>query len=270
MNKLAFRSFKILHLFLLLGLVISCSSETDLKEKDPPKAKLKKMVSAFPEEEIFTNYINEIDSSTAFTSGPTLHYMSNDETHTSALVFFDAQKSIKKVVVQDVRKNGSSEMCSYYFRGGGLFCWIAEETKTTGESFQFSITKTFLDSSEQEVYSCAKVHSEFDSLEFMPFQQVEKIRKDKNRVIQLVNQEGPFQTLFRGFSDFNGLTFMVVGTEEFTSTLEIDKKAKGDLAQLLKNPAAHMGKKLSVSFTTYTKDDNIEYQKLLNVKFISK
>ncbi|MFM7757861.1 MAG: hypothetical protein ACKO6J_02915, partial [Crocinitomicaceae bacterium] len=65
------------------------------------------------------------------------------------------------------------------------------------------------------VYSCGKTHVEYDSLEFMPFSAIEKMTKDKSRVIQLVNQQGSFETLFRGFSDFNGIKFMVVGTDEF-------------------------------------------------------
>jgi len=243
----------------------SCKEKESNNESDPPKSPLKKVEANFPQEEMFAELIKEIDSSKELTSGPTLHYLSNDESHTSALVFFDSEKSIKKVIVQDVRKDGSSELCSYYFRGGGLFYWVSEETKTNGDAFEFSITKSYLDSAEQVVYSCGKTHVEYDLLEFMPFSAIEKMTKDKSRVIQLVNQQGPFETLFRGFSDFNGIKFMVVGTDEFTSTLEIDENSKGDVSKLLKSPNAFMGKKINVSFTNYTKEDNIEYQRLMEV-----
>lgn len=244
----------------------SCNDQELSKELDPPKSPLKTVEANFPQEEIFLGFISEIDSSKELTSGPTLHYLSNDESHTSALVFFDSEKSIKKVIVQDVRKDGSSELCSYYFRGGGVFYWVSEETKITGDEFEFLITKSYLDSAEQVVYSSRKSHSEYDSLEFIPFTAIGKTNKDKKRVIQLVNQEGPFETLFRGFSDFNGIKFMVVGTDDFTSTLEIDKNSRGDILKLIKNPNTYMSKKLNVSFTNYTKEDNIEYQRLLEVK----
>lgn len=244
----------------------SCNDQELSKELVPPKSPLKTVEANFPQEEIFLRFISEIDSSKALTSGPTLHYLSNDESHTSALVFFDSEKSIKKVIVQDVRKDGSSELCSYYFRGGGVFYWVSEETKITGDEFEFLITKSYLDSAEQVVYSSRKSHREYDSLEFIPFTAIGKTNKDKKRVIQLVNQEGPFETLFRGFSDFNGIKFMVVGTDDFTSTLEIDKNSRGDISKLLKNPNTYMSKKLNVSFTNYSKEDNIEYQRLLEVK----
>lgn len=244
----------------------SCNDQELSKELVPPKSPLKTVEANFPQEEIFLRFISEIDSSKALTSGPTLHYLSNDESHTSALVFFDSEKSIKKVIVQDVRKDGSSELCSYYFRGGGVFYWVSEETKITGDEFEFLITKSYLDSAEQVVYSSRKSHREYDSLEFIPFTAIGKTNKDKKRVIQLVNQEGPFETLFRGFSDFNGIKFMVVGTDDFTSTLEIDKNSRGDISKLIKNPNTYMSKKLNVSFTNYTKEDNIEYQRLLEVK----
>lgn len=243
----------------------SCKDQENSKESDPPKSPLKTVEASFLQEEVFLGFIKEIDSSKELTNGPTLHYLSNDDAHTSALVFFDSEKSIKKVIVEDLRKDGSSELCSYYFRRGGLFYWISEESKIKDDAFEFSITKSYLDSAEQVVYSCGKSHMEFDSLEFISFSAIDKKMKDKNRVIQLVNQEGPFQVLFRGFSDFNGSKFLVVGTDEYNSTLKIDKNSKGDITKLLRHPDIFMGKRLNVSFTI-TKADNIEYQRLLEVK----
>jgi hypothetical protein len=102
----------------------------------------------------------------------------------------------------------------------------------------------------------------------LEFQPIEKKNIDKSKILALVNQEGQFQTLFRGFSDFNGLKFLVVGTDDYTSTLEIDKNSSGDLAKLSKNPVGYMRKKLNLSFSNYTKEDKIEYQKLLRVKIL--
>jgi hypothetical protein len=254
--------------FIVLVFLASCKQESENIVKEPPKTPLKQINSGFKEEELFQKYIDDIDNNKDLTSGPTLKYLGDNETHVSALVFFDSEKSIKKIIFEEVRGEGSSEVCSYYFRGGGLFFHTSEKTEINDDSFVFSVTKSYLDSAENIVFACSKRHSDFDSLEFLEFQPIEKKNIDKSKILALVNQEGQFQTLFRGFSDFNGLKFLVVGTDDYTSTLEIDKNSSGDLAKLSKNPVGYMRKKLNLSFSNYTKEDKIEYQKLLRVKIL--
>lgn len=270
MLKLKNSSLLIVILIALFPMFFACSDDR-VEESDPPKTPLKEIESSFSEEDKFIKMQQEIDSSEELNFGPTLDYLNTStETHTSATVFFDNGKTIKKIVYQEFGNDGSTETCSYYFSdNGSLFSWKSEMTMVKGETVLFTIIKSYLDSSENTLFTFSKSSVDYDSLEFISFNRIDIIKKDKKKLLELVNQQGPFETLFRGFSEFNGVNFMVVGTDDYTSTLEITTNSKGDIKKLLNNNTTYLGKKLNILFTKYTKQDNIEYQKLLNVKILN-
>jgi hypothetical protein len=96
---------------------------------------------------------------------------------------------------------------------------------------------------------------------------------DDSLPLQLLKQEGPFQTNFlsTAFAEEQEKLFIVVGAldRSFTSTLAINEKNKL-IENILQNQQKYVGAELKIEFMHTTQTDGFSYQTLLNAELLEK
>jgi len=83
--------------------------------------------------------------------------------------------------------------------------------------------------------------------------------------LNIINQEGEFQTNFQGFTELEGRTFFIVGTKHFTSTLAFWELNK-TLSLLKNNEKRYLDKELIVDFSVETDANGFTFQVMKNVR----
>jgi hypothetical protein len=89
-----------------------------------------------------------------------------------------------------------------------------------------------------------------------------------DNVMQIINQVGPYELTFQGFTSNGEMDFVILGEnvqEGFTTSLAVQHK-EGDIQKLYMNEKAYIGDPLEVEFERMIDSRDFEFQVLLSLK----
>jgi hypothetical protein len=127
------------------------------------------------------------------------------------------------------------------------------------------LTKSFYDDSSNVFFSKKALITEQSEDNYV-YEKCKPVNHNDNLAWKIINQENEFETRFQGFTQNMGRNFLIVGTENYTSTIAFGEYS-GILNKLKLNEPNYIGKKLIVDFTLQTEANGFTFQALKNVRF---
>ena len=252
---------------LLCGFLFSC--EQNKQEKSSKHYTLKELKPMFENEVNFENEIRDIESNENLLEVTSLEYLKdNGETYVvKGLVETgkeDQEMTLKKLIFKKLFTNGNETICTFYYKGTRKFVSINEQAIFKNNELIKVITKSYYDLSNKVFFS-KKLSGKAEGLENSDYKKCKPIDYNDNLALNIINQEGEFQTNFQGFTELEGRTFFIVGTKHFTSTLAFSELNK-TLSLLKNNETKYLDKELIVDFSVETDANGFTFQVMKNVR----
>ena len=213
-------------------------------------------------------YLKEVDHRMVLDSGSSLVYTDNNYNNYKAKVFFTKEKSIKKLVGFIDYANNSKLINTYYFHRGIPIFSKSEVYSLTDTITLLQVTKEYYDSLGNVVRtirsnvekSANRVDSQIKNTE----------RLGHKDFMSIINQKNNFTTGFRGFTEMNGIPFLIVGTDTYRATLKVpDQLNSQDFERIKENPNTFVGCELMIEFLNFIDDSKDENHVLYNLKLLS-
>jgi hypothetical protein len=256
-------------ILLLTILLVACENSS---KDELPKVEETLFRSDFPEGEPFLDYKDSIERSDELEDVLSLEFTSNEGVIISSSAKVDPSGDVQMIKLHKEFENTIDEELFYYRNGLKLITLKANITFSEDNNY-YSETITFYGDTGNVIYSGVRNEIDPDSLETRRFSKIKSTILDDSVPLQLLKQEGPFQTNFlsTAFAEEQEKLFIVVGAldRSFTSTLAIDKKNRL-IENILQNQEKYIGAQLKIEFMHTTQTDGFSFQTLLNAELIEK
>lgn len=127
---------------------------------------------------------------------------------------------------------------------------------------------SFYDKNGKVKYSRQREAEYEVDLELAAFKLIDAVDCPVDNVMQIINQVGPYELTFQGFTSNGEMDFVILGEnvqEGFTTSLAVQHK-EGDIQKLYMNEKAYIGDPLEVEFERMIDSRDFEFQVLLSLK----
>lgn len=260
---------KLTSLFILLLLVISsCNSE----ENELPKVDENLFRSDYPEGEALFDYKDSVDRLENFVNLLSLEFTSDQGVRISSSAKLDSLGTVQVIKLHTEYENSIDEEV-FYYKGGMKYISFKSRTQFEVDHNYYSETISFYTDTGNVIYSGIRNGIDPDTLELLRYSKIEPVTDDDNLALQLLKQEGPFQTNFLGnaFAEEQEKLFIVVGAldRSFTSTLAVNEQIDF-IDDLIENEEKYKGRELKIEFMHTTQTDGFSFQTLLNAELLQK
>jgi hypothetical protein len=153
--------------------------------------------------------------------------------------FFNGNKTMSRQIIQyyDLKKPYFSEERSYY-----------------------SLTNS--------VISTLSRYAQTEELELGTFKESKKHVVSHETALSIIKRTGDFETRFQGFEEAFGRKFIVVGTENQTTTIAFNVLSP-ILTELMKTEKRSLNKPLEVQFSPITEPDGFTFQALIDLEYVT-
>ncbi len=252
---------------LLLVFIFSC--EQNKEGKSITKHTLKEVKPMFENEIIFENEIKDIETNENLVEVTSLDYLrDNGESYVAkGLVEIgkeNQEMTLKKLIFKKIFTNGNETTCTFYYKGTRKFASINEQAILKKDVLLKIITKSYYDDSSR-VFFTKKLSGKAENIENYSYKKCKPMDHNDNLALNIINQEGDFQTNFQGFTELDGRLFFILGTEHYTSTI-LFSEYNQILSLLKKNEKKYLGKKLIVDFSVQNEANGFTFQVMKNVR----
>lgn len=127
---------------------------------------------------------------------------------------------------------------------------------------------SFYDKNGKVKYSRQREAEYEIDLETSVFKMIDPMDSPVDNVMQIINQVGPYELTFQGFTSNGEMDFVILGEnveEGFTTSLAVQHK-EGDIQKLYLNEKAYVGDPMEVEFERMIDSRDFEFQVLLSLK----
>jgi hypothetical protein len=233
---------------ILLGVFSACQPT----KEDGDKEKAEK-VQKIDNETEFENRIAAIENNPELT--PVRSYLDKD------------QKEVKIEEKFSYAETGNYGTNTFYVENGTQFASKEVYYDNTGSKPFFIERISFYEKGKVIFTKERKAEVEEDLIN-TTFQVVPAKALSVDRAMQIINQQGPFETTFQGFAEGGGMKYLLVGensAEGYASSLAIQYQ-EGDIVKLMKNEKKMIGTPLDVTHEVMTDNTGLTFQVLITVK----
>jgi hypothetical protein len=250
--------------FLLLGLV-NCTNES---ATSTPKKDKKRI--AFSEEFkdllVFEEYVKKIDENTQLEKIQSLFYTDSEGNTNEASAWLDANMNIVKIKQVEILTSGKKYERTFYFCDG---------YKTVSQQIisHYELQKTYFTehrsyySTNGSVIATFQRYNKQEDLSLVELSVGEKQDCPHRVALDLIKRTGEFETRFRGFDEAFGRNFLVLGTENQSTTLAFNVESPL-LKQLKSSENSYKNKCfLDVEFSPITEPNGFTFQALVDLSF---
>ena len=246
-----------------LIILTSCGNNTSKTEENTHE--LKEIKPFFKEEPIFEDEINSIENNSQLIEVSSLDYLRNDGKTFLVKGWVDENGGLKKLSFRSYNDKGEESIFYYYYIGKRKIATICDQTILKGNESMKVLTKSFYDDSSNVFFSKKALITEQSEDNYV-YKKCKPVNHNDNLAWKIINQENEFETRFQGFTQNMGRNFLIVGTDNYTSTIAFGEYS--DILNKLKlNEANCIGKKLIVDFTLQTEANGFTFQALKNLRF---
>lgn len=251
---------------LFTALLVSCgdsNSDPDTTSNDPS-------VYVPNEKEIaYEEYISNIDNDT-LRSGNSLFFSKGNDKFTEVEFWINDKDEMVKLTEYYTQESLTIAKNIFYLKEGKKFA--SKELFEVNENGELGFVErvTYYDGNEQPIISKKRKALYEQDLEMESFTSCEKVNCKMDRALQILNQEGEFNTTFQGFVKESGFTYLIVGglgEDAYTSTLVVQYQDQ-TTAKLMAKENELIGTPLVVDFVIVEDPgEGFEYQILRAVAF---
>jgi hypothetical protein len=259
------------HHFLLsfsLLLLVSCKNE---QGKSVASNSTKKRI-AFTEENknlaVFEKYALKIDGNKSLSKIQSLFYTASDGNTTEAFAWIDENMEVLKLQQNENMASGKKIERIFYFLNG-------LKTMSRQITYHYELKKPYF-SEQRSYYSLTGAviatfsrYSSTEELDLIDLKKTDKQELNHQHALSIIKRTGDFETRFRGFDEAFGRKFIVLGTENQTSTLAFNVESP-ILKQLISAENKHKNERLEVQFSPITEPDGFTFQALVDLTYSSK
>jgi hypothetical protein len=258
-------SHHFLHIFFIVFL-LSCQNQ----EGKPIETPSSKKRIAFTQEnknlEVFEKYAQKIDGNKKLSKIQSLFYTDSDGNTTEAYAWIDEKMEVVKLLQNETKVSGKKMERIFYFLNG-------LKTMSRQIVYHYELKKPYF--SEQRSYYSTKGaviatfqrYDKQEDLSLVALSLGEKQDCSHRVALDLIKRTGEFETRFRGFDEAFGRNFLVLGTENQSTTLAFNVESPL-LKQLKSSENSYKNKCfLDVVFSPITEPNGFTFQALWDLSF---
>ena len=249
-------------------LLVSCKNE---QGKSVASNSTKKRI-AFTEEnknlDVFEKYALKIDGNKSLSKIQSLFYTDSDGNTTEAYAWIDDKMEVLKLQQNENMASGKKIERIFYFLNG-------LKTMSRQIIYHYELKKPYF-SEQRSYYSLTGAviatfsrYSSTEELDLIELKKTDKQELNHQNALSIIKRTGDFETRFRGFDEAFGRKFIVLGTENQTSTLAFNVESP-ILKQLISAENKHKNERLEVQFSPITEPDGFTFQALVDLTYSSK
>ncbi len=249
-------------------LLVSCKNE---QGKSVESNSTKKRI-AFTEEnknlDVFEKYALKIDGNKSLSKIQSLFYTDSDGNTTEAYAWIDDKMEVLKLQQNENMASGKKIERIFYFLNG-------LKTMSRQIIYHYELKKPYF-SEQRSYYSLTGAviatfsrYSSTEELDLIELKKTDKQELNHQNALSIIKRTGDFETRFRGFDEAFGRKFIVLGTENQTSTIAFNVESP-ILKQLISAENKHKNERLEVQFSPITEPDGFTFQALVDLTYSSK
>lgn len=212
--------------------------------------------------------IAERDDFTKWNPMNSLIYTHTDGSTRDASAFLNKQEEVVKLIVRySDAKSGMYGERVFYVENEKKFATREIYYDNTLKTPVFVERFTVYDQKEKPIFSKERTAEYEIDLETAVY----KMTKAKDcpiaEALQVLREEGPFETTFQGFASNGEMEFVIVGENQeigYTSSIAVQHR-EGDIAKLMQNERKFVGVPLKVLFERIIDERGFEFQALLGL-----
>jgi len=252
-------------LFFLLFSLVNCENEST-----PSTPKKEKKRIAFSEEFkdllVFEKYVKKIDENKKLAKIQGLIYMDSEGNTNEASAWLDPNMNIVKIKQVEILTSGKKYERTFYF---------CEGLKTISQQIisHYELKKLYF-TEERSYYSTSgsviatfQRYAKQEDVSLAELSVGEKHDCPHRIALDLIKRTGEFETRFRGFDEAFGRNFIVLGTEDQSTTLAFNVESPL-LKQLKSSEKSFKNTYLEVEFSPITEPDGFTFQALVNLSLV--
>lgn len=248
---------------ILLGIFTACQSPKEDGQKEQAQK-----VQKIDNENEFENRIAAIENDTELLPVRSLSYNNNAGSTAEAIGYLDKdQKEVKIEEKFAYAETGNFGTNTFYVENGKQFASKEVYYENAGMKPMFIERISFYEKGKVIFTKERKAEVE-DDLINTTFQVVPAKAASVNRAMQIINQQGHFETTFQGFAEGGGMKYLLVGensADGYASSLAIQYQ-EGDIVTLMKNEKKMIGTPLEINHEVMTDNTGLTFQVLITVK----
>lgn len=225
----------------------------------------------YEDQEQIDKKIADRDDYEKWTPINSLVYTHTDGSSRDASAFLNEKEEIIKLLFRfSDAKTGIYGERVFYVENGKKFASRETYYDNTLKSPVFIERFTVYDKNEKPVFSKERTAEYEIDLENASFRMIDPKDCPIAEAMQVLGEEGPFETTFQGFASNGEMDFVIVGENKeigYTSSVAV-QHFEGDIAKLRMNERKYVGVPLKVMFERIIDERGFEFQALLGLKIL--
>lgn len=264
-----FNMYKTLYSILVFFFIFACSPSAkkrislyniadEVKEKNPVY---------FQGQEQYDSLISLIDTSIQFADFYSLEYADNFQNNKLVRGKSNQKNEIIQMELEETFKKGMQIVTRYYYSANLLFYVhqiVRDYQKTKGGYME---TFTYFGQNKKPKISARKIANSEEELASKNYVVCKKQMFSPQEALDIVNQQGKYETRFQGSIEAERLKFILVGTSgEMKAQSAVAYNHDFPVAEeLVKNERFYLNRPLKIEFTKTTGENGFSYQALTRI-----
>ena len=242
----------------VLGLA-SCEEKTTPLDSDDPIGEY----SPNKDEIVYDEYVSGIDMDDSLRTGNSLFYSKGEGQFTEVEFFVNDKNEMVKMIEFYTQKSMTIAKNIFYFKDGRKFATKELFEDGEGEELHFVERVSYYGEDEKPIITKKKQAMYEQDLDYESYEVAANYDCDMTRALEILNQEGAFNTTFQGFVKEDVFLYIIVGgddPEDYSSSL-IVQNVDNTIMKLQKNEVDMIGTPLTINFNTVEDaGEGFEYQ----------
>jgi len=257
--------------FVLILLISACSGyqkRISLDDTETPSSTDEAI--AFSEQPVYDSLVRATDSGKNLTQASSLEYEDAGLNHSFVTAWLNKQENVVRLSLEESANDGKMLITDFYFHGKELYFARQRINDYQKEKNGYGEIYSYFGTNKKVIYSASKLANSEDELSNTPSIRCTKTDFSPTKALQIINQQGPFETRYQGHIETENYNFIIVGTAgKKGQRSAIAYNGNYPLAgELVKHNKEYLNKKLRVEFTKVTEMNNFTYQGLTGIKLI--
>jgi hypothetical protein len=247
--------------------VVSCNDQSEPIQIQPLK---KRIVFSGKNKHlmVFENYAKKIDGNKSLEKIQSLIYMDSAGNTSEAFAWIDKKNEIVKLQQTTSLATGRKIERIFYFLNG---------LKSMSRQLVYYYERKIPVFSEERSYYSLKNSviatfyrfSKTEEIDLATFNETRKHSVSHETAVAIIKRTGDFETRFQGFEEAFEKKFIVLGTENQTTTAAFNVLSP-ILSELIRNEKSRQNTLLDVQFTPITEPNGFTFQALIQLEYAQK
>jgi hypothetical protein len=234
------------------------TNSDEVKEKKP---------MFFQGQEKYDSLISLIDTTAQFADFYSLEYSDNFQNNKLVRGKLNQKNEIIQMELEETFKKGMQIVTRYYYSGAFLFYAhqiVRDYQKVKGGYME---TFSYFGQNKKPKISASRIADSEENLASKNFKICDKKNFDPSEALDIVNQQGKYETRFQGSLEAERLKFILVGTSgEINAHSAVAYNQDFPIAEeLVKKEAYYLNRPLKIEFTKTTGQNGFSYQALTRI-----